>query len=200
MTHELFSRLDEETLSDIEFEGYILIMDEVANVLEQVQKYSKDIEYLLKSGAIEVNENREIIWIDDEYEISRNGSYRDIKVLSEKGNLFLESENVVFWTMPVQSFLCFEEVYLLTYLFDGQVQKYYYDLHEIEYEKFSVQKNSGDRYELVEYNSLLEPRDEIEELLTIYEDYQNGKSVSRLNSNFDSKRILMNTINFLDRG
>lgn len=39
MTHELFSRLDEETMSDIKVEGYTLIMDEVANVLEKVQAY-----------------------------------------------------------------------------------------------------------------------------------------------------------------
>lgn len=189
MTHELFSRLDEETLSDIEFEGYILIMDEVANVLEQVKAYSKDIEYLLKAGAVEVSLNNEIIWVDDEYEISRNGNYRDIKVLSERGNLFLENGNIVFWTMPVQAFLCFKEVYLLTYLFDGQIQKYYYEVHDVKYEKFSVRKNSEGRYELVEYNPFLEPRDEIEELLTIYEDYQSptGRK-SSMNSNYDSRK------------
>ncbi|MEJ9303075.1 hypothetical protein ABEW33_12355 [Priestia megaterium] len=189
MTHELFSRLDEETLSDIEFEGYILIMDEVANVLEQVQAYSKDIEYLLKAGAIEISVDREIIWIDDEYDISSNGNYRDIKVLSERGNLFLEEGNIVFWTMPVKAFLCFNEVYLLTYLFDGQIQKYYYELHNVKYEKFSVRKNLNGRYELTEYNSLLEPRDEIEELLNIYEDYQSptGRK-SSMNSNYDSRK------------
>ncbi|SFF17517.1 hypothetical protein SAMN05428981_12124 [Bacillus sp. OV194] len=189
MTHELFSRLDEDTLSDIEFEEYTLIMDEVANVLEQVQTYSKDIEYLLKANAIEINFNNEIIWIDDEYEVTDDGRYRDIKVLSERGNLFMDNGNVVFWTMPVQSFLCFEDVYLLTYLFDGQIQKYYYDMHEVEYEKFSILKNAEERYELVEYNSLLEPRDEIEDLLNIYEDYQlsTGRK-SSLNSNFDSRK------------
>ncbi|MGG0412069.1 DEAD/DEAH box helicase family protein [Peribacillus simplex] len=187
MTHELFSRLDEETMSDIKVEGYTLIMDEVANVLEQVQAYYKDIEYLLKAGAIEINDNKEIIWMDDDYEVTENSKYRDIKVLAERGNLFLDNGNIVFWTMPVNSFLCFDEVYLLTYLFDGQIQKYYYDLHGVEYEKYSVQKKG--RYELIQYNPILEPRNEIKQLLDIYEDYnpQTGRK-SCLNSNYDSRR------------
>lgn len=188
MTHELFSRLDDETLSDIEFEGYTLIMDEVANVLEQIPAYHKDIEYLLKAGAIEITDDNEIIWIDDDYEVTDESKYRDIKVLSERGNLFIDNGNIVFWTMPVQSFLCFEEVYLLTYLFDGQIQKYYYDFHEIDYEKYSVQKNSEGRYELIKYNPKLEKREEIKKLLNIYEDYQPKKGRgSYLNSNYDSR-------------
>ncbi|MEV5116679.1 hypothetical protein [Peribacillus frigoritolerans] len=92
--------------------------------------------------------------MDDDYEVTENSKYRDIKVLAERGNLFLDNGNIVYWTMPVNSFLCFDEVYLLTYLFDGQIQKYYYDLHGVEYEKYSVQKNLKGRYELIQYMSV----------------------------------------------
>lgn len=188
MTHELFSRLDEDTLTDIECEGYILIMDEVANVLNQIKISTGDLGYLIKSGAIEIDNFGQVNWIDDNYETSEINRFRDIKVLAERENLFIENNTALFWTMNVKSFLCFDEVYILTYLFDGQIQKYYYDMHEIDYSKYSVQK-IDDRYELCEYNSLLEPRGKIEELLNVYVDYKSASGKrSRLNSNFDSRK------------
>src|SRR5699024_970304 len=188
MTHELFSRLDEDTLTDIECEGYILIMDEVANVLNQIKISTGDLGYLIKSGAIEIDTFGQVYWMDDSYETSEINRFRDIKVLAERENLFIENNTALFWTMNVKSFLCFDEVYILTYLFDGQIQKYYYDMHEIDYSKYSVQK-MDDRYELCEYNSLLEPRGKIEELLNIYVDYKSASGKrSRLNSNFDSRK------------
>lgn len=190
MTHELFSRLDEDTLTDIECEGYTLIMDEVANVLEQIKISSSDLGYLLKSGAIEIdNKSKKVSWLDEDYDVSENNRFRDIRVLAERENLYIMQDNTaMFWTMNVKAFLCFEEVYILTYLFDGQSQRYYYDMHEIDYEKFSVRQVES-RYELCEYNPRNEPREEIRKNLNIYVDYKapTGRS-SELNSNYDSRK------------
>ncbi|KQU22164.1 hypothetical protein ASG65_20840 [Bacillus sp. Leaf13] len=184
-THELFKRLDLDTLDEIEAAGYILIMDEVANVLESINISQKEIGYLLDWGVIEVDELGKVTWLDDDYGLDHEDKrFRDIKIIAESENLYILQEKAMYWTMNVKSFESFDEVYILTYLFDAQEQKSYYKLHDVEYTKHSVQK-VDERYELIEYNPAVEPRKELYDLLNIYEDYQNeGGRPSVLNSNF----------------
>ncbi|TDM03166.1 hypothetical protein ERX37_03510 [Macrococcus hajekii] len=193
MTHVLFSMLDEETLDDIRNEGYTLIMDEVANVLEQLITTSNDINYLLKLNAISIEEKGKVRWIDDEYNKNLNNSFDYLRDLADTDNLYIYNEQAMFWTMNVKAFTSFEEVYILTYLFDGQIQKYYYDLHEVEYEKYSV-KYENNKYHLINYDSKADKREEVAKLLNIYEDYQHetGRK-STLNSNYDDFRLNVNT-------
>jgi hypothetical protein len=60
----------------------------------------------------------------------------------------------------------FKETYILTYLFDGQIQKYYYDFHGVQYEKKSVVKENG-RFKLVDY--FKEDRSKYRDLIHVYE-------------------------------
>ena len=191
MTHELFARLSVSTLSEIESQGYTLIMDEVANVLQQVNISKKDIDLLVSSNFIEIEEDSKVKWIDKDYDSTdydgqKFNRFNDIKILAEKNNLYMQNGAAMFWVMDVQSFSSFDEVYILTYLFDGQIQKYYYDIHDLDYEKKSVTKQNS-RYVLKEYNVDKEPRNEIGELLSVYEDYESktGRK-SKLNSNYDN--------------
>lgn len=128
-THELFKRLDADTLDEIEQEGYILIMDEVANVLEAINISHKEIGYLLKLNVIEVDELGKVTWLDEEYGQDKNDDrFRDIKIIVENENLFILQEKAFYWTMNIKAFEAFDEVYILMYLFDGQIQKSYYDM------------------------------------------------------------------------
>lgn len=192
MTHELFARLTVDTLSEIEMQGYTLIMDEVANVLQQVNISKRDIEILASSGLIEIEENGKVNWIDENYNSEEHDGQRfnrfnDIKILAEKDNLYIQNGAAMFWIMDVQSFYSFNEVYILTYLFDGQIQKYYYDLYELDYVKKSVTKQN-DKYILTDYDKLKENREDVNQLLNIYEDgvTSTGRK-SYLNSNFVNK-------------
>lgn len=191
MTHELFAKLSISTLKEIESQGYTLIMDEVANVLQQANISKKDTEALINSGLIEIKEKGKINWIDEDYDSENNSGqknrFTDIKTLAEKDNLYMQNGTAMFWVMDVQSFYSFNEVYILTYLFDGQIQKYYYDLHELDYVKKSVVKQN-DRYILTDYDKLKENRENIGQLLNIYEDgtSKTGRK-SYLNSNFVNK-------------
>lgn len=175
-THELFKLCDNELLELIKEVGYTLILDEVLNVINPVKITSSDLKMLIKTNTIEVNEKTgSINWIDNDY----CGKFEDLKQLSKNDNLFLFNNTFVFWTLHHKSFEVFDEIYILTYLFDGQIQRYYYELHGFEYEKKSVVKKNG-IYELVNYNSKLDRREDISKRLNIYED----KGKSKLNSNF----------------
>lgn len=184
-THALFKNLDLDTLDMIEEAGYTLIMDEVANVLEQYDIEKSDIDLLLHKNTIEIEEDGTVIWLDDTYK----GEFSNLKILAESENLILRNGYFMFWTMNTRAFEAFEEVFVLTYLFDAQAQCNYYKMKDIKFKKHSV-KNIDGCFELIEYNPQVEPRKKLYNLLNIYEDYQNGKSVSKLNTNFDSREHL----------
>lgn len=187
MTHRLFSKIDEDMLGDIEMAGYTLIMDEVANVIEHVNIESSDVKMLFESNKIEVLEDNRVKWLDHSYMATENSRFKDIKTLADNDNLYLIDNRAMFWTMNVKSFESFEEVYIMTYLFDGQIQKYYYDYFNVPYSKHSIIFNDKeDRYELIEYNSKVDNREKIGELLEIYQDYYNssGRKIN-LNTNYD---------------
>lgn len=87
----------------------------------------------------------------------------------------------MFWTFPCEIFQLFEEVFVLTYLFNCQLQSYYYSYFGIDCEYYSIKKNiDKNLYEIIEYNRLNEGREKLKDLIEIYEDSVRSK----LNSNY----------------
>lgn len=182
-THSLFSMLDIESLKLISANGYTLIMDEVANVLEQYNISKVDLDILIASGWISVNPNGYVSWVGEDYSMGDiNPKYRDIKTLADRGNLIMHNGCALFWLMATDTFEVFDDVYILTYLFQGQIQRYFYDLCGISYSMHSVGLIDG-KYTLLPHNIKRENRKAIMDLLGVYEDY--GKS--KLNTNYEIK-------------
>jgi len=71
------------------------------------------------------------------------------------------------WTFPIEVFATFDEIFILTYMFDGQLQKYYLDVFNTEYCYKSVGR-INDRYKLTAYKQELDMT-VIASLLHIYE-------------------------------
>lgn len=182
-THQLFKKLDVETLNLIEEMGYTLIMDEVANVLEQYDITKSDIELLIANKTIRIGKKHKVEWLNADY----SGKFSDMKILAESDNLILQNGSAMFWTMNTRAFEAFEKVFILTYLFDGQTQCSYYQANDIRFQKLSVNNVNG-RYGLIEYNNTLENRKAIYELLNIYEDPTGNDKKSPLNSNFEYRQ------------
>ena len=67
--------------------------------------------------------------------------------MCQNNSVIIINGKALFWNFPVEIFKSFKEVYILTYIFDAQVQKYYYDFHDIKYDYYEVKKND-DVYEL----------------------------------------------------
>jgi hypothetical protein len=167
-THALFRLFDSEVIELLRDAGYTLILDEVANVIEILDKVTKkDIDMLLNNNIIKV-EDRKVIWLDESYSGVFDSEYVNIKYHAQQGNLYLHRNSILFWTFPAKVFDLFEETYILTYLFDGQIQRYYYDLFNIEYIYKSVEK-MGKGYCLVDYNPSFEGREKYKTLINIYE-------------------------------
>jgi hypothetical protein len=133
-THALFKRANDDTKELIHAGNYILILDEVMDVVEQLDLKKDDLKILIDQDMIYIKDNI-IYWNEDKDFDSR---YNDIRDMALNNSLVFYKDTVLLWTFPVDVFKAFKEVYILTYMFEGQIQKYYYDFFNMEYEPYTV--------------------------------------------------------------
>jgi hypothetical protein len=142
-THKLFSLLDEEALGLAYKAGYVLIMDEVTSVVDNSDISDGDRKVILQHHA-KPDDNNILEWYDREY----SGRYDDYRRMCDLQSIAMYGESLLVWMFPISTFQAFRETYLLTYLFEAQMQKYYYDLYGVEYEYLYVVGNSVENYRL----------------------------------------------------
>jgi len=166
-THASFQTADEELIELLKASGYALILDEVMNVIEEFPLNNDDFQLLINNEMIFIDEAGVIRW---NYESGyQNTKYNEIKVLSKTENLIFFENTILFWSFPVSVFNAFDEVYVMTYLFEAQEQKYYYDMYRVDYECKAVER-LGNRYVLVSHEDK-QPynKQQIKSLINIYE-------------------------------
>ena len=140
-THALFTLFDEDIMNLIKDQGYILIMDEVAEVVRQLDISQDDLD-TIKEKYVVVKEGNLLEWIDPTYK----GRFDDYKRLCELDAVGIYGNTALLWLLPVKTFTAFDEIFILTYMFDCQVQRNYYDYYHIEYNYMGIKGNSIDTY------------------------------------------------------
>jgi len=150
-THSLFRTSTEITKQLIKSNDYILILDEVMDVVEEVPLKKDDLKILKETNLITVEEYGLVLWNEDKLEYQTQYDY--IKNMCINKCLFMVNNVLLMWTFPVDIFNAFKEVYVMSYLFDAQVQRYYYDLYNIEYTYYCIKKENN-LYELINKNEL----------------------------------------------
>lgn len=163
-THELFSRIDHDTIELIRLGGYTLILDEVMDVVQDAPIKNNDVELLRDQGLIDVTEDGTVVALNDEY----RGRFEDIMLDARMNRLVYVDKTMLMWQFPVEIFAAFDEVFVLTYLFDGQIQKYYYDFHGIEYRHRGIDR-LGERYVLSDVADDREFRNTLGSLINLYD-------------------------------
>ncbi|CAM4393629.1 hypothetical protein BAMA_13045 [Bacillus manliponensis] len=169
-THSLFKNIDRETIDLLDMENYTLILDEVMNVIEQVDISKDDLKVLTGKEVIQIDTNGVVHWNQSDY---REGYFKNLRNSANSGNLMMYKDkgkepSALYRTFPVETFNCFEEVFILTYMFDGQIQRAYFDLFNQNYVYRSIVKE-GNRYKLAPYVSFKdEDRTYLRELINIY--------------------------------
>lgn len=150
-THALFQKFDNELIDICRAQNYTLIMDEVANVIEEYPLTKQDFE-ILKNTYVNINsDTKQLIW-KEEYS-DYHGKFDNEKRLCELGSLVCYGDSLMVWLFPIETFNSFRSIYILTYKFDIQLQKYYYDYYGLEYKYWSVEGDNLENYHLVEYDS-----------------------------------------------
>lgn len=134
-THSLFTLMDEEALNLAKENGYSLIIDESLQIIQGVPVSTRDKELLLEH-LIVVNEDGFVSWSDADYD----GKFSGYKEMADAGTLYY-CAGTMYEVMNPKRFSAFDEVFMLTYLFDGQPQKAYFDFYGFDYIVIGVEKD-----------------------------------------------------------
>lgn len=161
-THSLFEMADDELISLLQASNYTLVLDEVMDVISKASVSPSDMRLLLAKKYIEVN-NKRIQWIAPEIEYEY-GVFDNIKLLAQAGNLYYHRDKYLIWAFPPSVFEAFDNVFILTYLFNAQIQRYYFDLYGIPFKLHGVKDG-----ELSEYDVRADKRLELLGLIELYE-------------------------------
>ena len=152
-THSLFSKCSQSVADNIRIGHYTLILDEVMSVVEVLNLKKSDIPTMLDAELVRIDEKtNKLIWLKSDYD----GAYNEIKERCENNNIYVVNNVAIVWTFPVEIFEAFDNVIICTYMFNCQLQKYYYDMYNVAYTKKSIVNG-----ELVDY---IEQKDSLDKL------------------------------------
>lgn len=163
-THALFRRFDEETINICQVLNYTLIMDEVADVVEEYYITQKDIECLLNNYCY-VDDSGKMTWREDAQDYE--GKFSEIKQMCNLGAMIIARQKMMLWLFPVEAFKAFDNVFILTYMFNAQIQRYYYDYYGVNYKHMYVTGNSLDTYAFSDVKDMNEEQYDYSSLIHI---------------------------------
>jgi len=150
-THSLFRSFDQEIIELAYNNNYVLVMDEVADVIQPLDISKDDLDTLLEKYT-EIVDGHLLKWTASTYE----GEFEKYKRLCELECIGIYDNVAILWLFPISTFKAFKEIYILTYLFKAQTQKYYFDLYNIKYDYLYITGDNVENYNLtsdvIEYN------------------------------------------------
>lgn len=186
VTHTTFLNATSETLDAIREGEYTIIIDEALDVVtdfnttqriesQECQKVGKgDIEFLLNNNIIQIGKDHLVTWLGGQYR--DDYKYSEMQHFAKLHRLYCMDNRLLLTVFPVEIFDCFKDVYVMTYLFEGSMFKYYADLFNLNYRKCSVISENG-KYTIGPYTPIIdfEMRQRYGELITIFHDKRNRK-------------------------
>ena len=148
-THAMFDKIDETVIDLLKGHNYVLYLDEVHEVIKEHTLDKKDFELLIDSRYITIDKESGLVkWVEDKYD-TYEGKFTQFKNLCDLGAMYYYGGKLFMWCFPIKVFEVMSKTYILTYLFEGQLQSSYYKLHNVKYEKKWVKQDG--LYYLVDY-------------------------------------------------
>lgn len=189
-THAMFDRIDETMIDIIRSHNYTLYLDEVHEVIREHYLDEQDLKLLFETKCIEVVDGDLVKWVRDDY-TTIDGKFTEFKNLCDLGAMYYYSGKLFLWCFPIRVFQAMRKTYILTYLFEGQLQSAYYKLHNVEYyKKWVVKTESGRFYKLIDYNETYNNKyiESIRDKINIYEGHLNfEKGITLTTTWYDEK-------------
>ena len=153
-THSAFKMYDMNMLSKIKEKGYILVIDENVDVLEQMVANPNDLKLVIENGFMK-EENGEYRITDKEYDGTalKSGllgiakSRPLVKVKSETNLLY-------YWSLPSELITSFKDVFILTYMFESQSIYYMLRMNHLSYKYIGVKKDECGVYRFTDEKDL----------------------------------------------
>ena len=178
-THALFHMFaeDDELTDLIREQGYILIMDEITQVISPYKELSKkaDMDLLTKGEFVKIEQDDKVVWLDDSY--NGNKFSREKRLANQNSLVYYGADEKgkdsigLVELFPMCVFDAFDEAYILTYMFECQLQAYYFKYHGLKYEYIYVKGDNPNNFTFTDdINEKREIKRDYRSLITIYTD------------------------------
>lgn len=149
-TQALFKKFDRNTASLLKDKGYTLIFDEVMEVVKVDSHFEEnDFDLYQKLGLIKVK-GRKIEWTGGDVSGTSLEPLYDLIKSGDSGNVELIDNNALGWVFPIDVFKSFAKVIVLTYMFEFQPLRYYFDVNNLEYSYIGVIRDDTRGYVFTE--------------------------------------------------
>lgn len=182
-THALFHLIDNSMLDIIRDKKYSLIIDESLDVIERIQMTAGDFKNITTNLST-IDDRGMVSWIDKEY----TGKLSEYKELADKKNMYC-LDGVMLNIMNPEMLTAFDEVVMLTYLFNGQYVRAYMDYFGIEYYVTGVEADDKG-FKFSESTDNPDPIDYFEMIHIVNDDEMNciGRSKWALSKNWYARK------------
>ena len=150
-THQAFKNYTPDMLDDIREKEYTLIIDENVDVLELLNIDPCDIQLAVDAGYVKV-ENGVCTLVRDDYngqlftELFSILSSRKVSMITDQDN-----HTCFYWAMPPELITAFKDVYICTYLFEGQSLHHLLVMNNIPYERIGIERTADGGYRFGNY-------------------------------------------------
>lgn len=132
-THALFYLMDQEARDLARQQNYSLIIDESINVIQRLNTSARDLNIVLTQLATEC-EDGFLTWNEADY----TGRFADYKEMADVGSL-ARLDNALLHILNPDILDAFSEIFMLTYMFEGQYQRAYLDYFGFRYRIVGVE-------------------------------------------------------------
>jgi len=178
-THELFKKLTTQSYDLIVNQKYTLVIDEVITCCDVFSGLSlSDQTHLFKNDMVFIEEKTKRLKWNEEDHGDYEGRFDDIRNLCKNGNLCVYGDTegsrkqIILWQFPIEFLECFDEVFVLTYLFEGSPMRSYLEAEGVDFRYFAVEGEYAKKnFRPTDWysNSEAKRKAKIKELVTIYE-------------------------------
>lgn len=155
-THKLFSMIDSETCKTITDKGYVIFIDEAVSAIDNLIINTVDMQMFESAGFVVKRESGNVSQEFIEYNRSLkeyNGEmYREINNIVSSNRVLMghrttgRNTEVYYSTMHPDMFRLSDEIYIMTYMFEGSILCAYLKLNGIEFQYTGVKKTSTGEY------------------------------------------------------
>lgn len=176
-THQAFKNYTSEMLEAIRKFGYTLVIDENVDVLGLCDFHDDDIQIAVNAGSISYDGDKYSL-VDRNY----NGTYfHDMfKLLASRPIMRIDDPDVdengkrtlFYWVLPPELITSFKDVYILTYLFEGQGMDCFLKMYNIPYTRIGIERtSSGNGFRFCDYPGYIpEYVNELRNMIEIVDD------------------------------
>lgn len=144
-THQAFLSYSEDLLRMIREQHYTLMIDESVNVLEKVVERTADMQMAIDSGYI-VEENGTYRLAKEDYDgkwlndtVKMLESHELNKINTPDGD-----EEMFYWTFPVDLLMSFENVIIMTYMFNGYDMYYHLRIRKLPFSYIGIRRDGNE--------------------------------------------------------